>query len=156
MRKGAAGSVEEILSSARCVASTFADVVYRKASEKSEVFFYLTTLYSRSAGIARRFFLLSQIRAGARSRREGERHSQRDPPAPIRVRVLLITPQRSSATRPAPSFALKTAPPKICYQFVTFLFPLCSDFPYPGVYNGLRKVILHDFAKENFYWRKKQ
>ena len=141
MRKGAAGSVEEILSSARCVASTFADVVYRKASEKSEVFFYLNTLYSRSDGIARPFFLLSRIRAG-----QGRPES--DPIAPIRVRVLLITPQSSSATRPAPSFPLKTAPLKFCYQFVTILFPLCSDFPYPGVYNGLRKVILHDFARK--------
>ncbi len=66
MRKGAAGSVEEILSSANCVTSTFADVVYRKASEKSEVFFCLNTLYSRTDGIARTFFLLSQIRVGAR------------------------------------------------------------------------------------------
>ena len=44
MRKGAAGSVCEILSSAIRVTSTFADVAYSKASDSSGAFFLCLSL----------------------------------------------------------------------------------------------------------------
>ena len=47
MRKGAAGYGLCILSSAECVGSTFADVAYLKASDKSGAFLLLLLTYHK-------------------------------------------------------------------------------------------------------------